>query len=291
VEGANPKQEEIRQLYGGVSVSCRNCKKDFTESNLGSLISKSSAVDIKPKCPTCKKDCTVVSREIGCPSCKRNFWAFTGLNGRKVDCPNCSAEITLPTAEEWAKLKNDGSQFKWNLVSADSGEEANAHGLEDMVTRITSGRCRPDDICAAHSLAPWRKMRDACDEHFELRKLYDPLGVYTHRAGNIVGVTFGILYLVGNVIGGLMTMGGTYLLVAIFGILGVVLTPTIIGLVIVYFIARVCGISLLWAYIGVVLTVLGACLAYLIGMGIGRGATWVFAKATGIEGRRTVNWN
>lgn len=275
----------------GVSVSCGKCKKDFTESNLGSLISKLSAVEIKPKCPTCKKNCTVVSREIGCPSCKRSFWAFTGLNGHKLDCPNCSAEITLPTDEEWTKLKEEASQFNWKVVSADSGEEANAHGLEDIATRIKSGKFRPDDICAAHSLAPWRKMRDACDEHFELRKLYDPLGAYTRRAGNIVGITFCILYLVGHVIVGLMTMGGTYLLAAIFGILAVVLTPTIIGLGIMMVIARACGIPLLGAYIGVLLIGLTAALAYLIGMGIGHGATWVFAKATGVEGRRTVNWN
>jgi hypothetical protein len=59
----------------------------------------------------------------------------------------------------------------------------------------------------------------------------------------------------------------------------------------VYVIARACGIPLLGAYIGVLLIGLTAGLAYLIGMGIGRGVTWVFAKATGVEAKRAVNWD
>lgn len=271
-----------------VSISCRLCKKDITEDQFDRLVSKSSADDIEPKCPICGK--AVVSQEFGCPTCRYNFWAYGNLLGHQVACPNCSIQVTLPTIEEWSKLVKGSGKFKWKVVSSGSGEATTTGGLDDIVSGITSGRFRPDDISASHEFAPWRSLRKMCDEHFKLRKLYDPLGAYTFQVGMIVGCTFFVLFLIGHLIHGLMGMGGTYLLWALFGILGFVLAPTIIGLVIVYFIAGACGVPLHFACLGVFVVSVMASLAGLIGGGIGYGVTWVVAKATGLEGKRTVNW-
>jgi hypothetical protein len=172
----------------------------------------------------------------------------------------------------------------------DSGEEWKAGGIDDIAARMARGAVKAGDLCAPHVLAPWREMRKACDGHFALRKLYDPVGAYSVQVGLIVGGTLAGLFLIAHFIVGVMTMGGTYLLAALFGVLAIALTPTVVGLIVLIVVARACGIPLLGAVLGVGLVLLTAVIMFFIGMGIGYGITWVIATLAGAHKRRAVSW-
>jgi DNA-directed RNA polymerase subunit M/transcription elongation factor TFIIS len=275
-----------------VTVPCSSCKQEYTVSNYDSLITDTSTDDMmemKTTCPICHVEHTIVARDLGCPACRKNYRVYIGLDGHGIDCPHCGALISLPTEAERSDFAA-GKDYEWRVVPTGNEEEITSNGLSDVVARITDGTFGPNDDCAVHESAPWRKLRDVCDEYFDVRKLYDPVGASSERAGNIIGVTLCVLYLVAHVVYGAMVMGSAYIVAAVCGILAVVLTPTIIGLIIVYVVAKAFGIPLLGAYIGVILVALTAALVFWIGCGVGRGVMGMIARATDLEAKRVVMW-
>ncbi len=293
------REDNAGEVEGKITIKCKSCEERigpvgsrFATTELGPLISASSPEDIKPICPHCQAECRVESREFGCPACHASFWAYDGLLGHGITCPHCGSELELPSEEKWKKLAEAAhNQVHWLVRPAESEGEMVEVGEEDLVTLIRNGRVGPDTACVLHEFAPPIPLREACDEHVALRRLYDPVGVWMRRGGEVFGALFCALYVVGHVVGGLMIMGTQYLLVALFGVLAVALTPTVVGLFIVYVIARGMGIPLLGAYVGVLLVVLSAGLVFFLGSFAGKGLAWLAAKVAGVERRRVVGWD
>jgi hypothetical protein len=221
------------RILVGVSVGCNLCKHEFTQLDLQSLLSASSKDGIAPDCPSCGKKLKLRTQQIGCPSCRASLWIAQQLLGRAPACPHCEAQVQLPSAEEWKELEKQATKCEWTVVSSHSGATLSLSGEDAIAEAIVKGQVAGDDACVVHQFAPTAKPREACDRHFGLRRLYDPVGAWVGRAGKTVGTIFVILYLLAHVIGGLASMGTAYVLAAIFGVLAVVLTPTIIGLFIV----------------------------------------------------------
>ena len=270
-----------------VSINCGQCKQDF-DVQAQSLVSTTSADDTKPNCPKCNKPCTSVQpKEIGCPFCRRAFWMDGHLFDSRVECPHCRKELRIPAADNMARA---AEEFKWEIIPAAGGEPRVLTGVNRIAQAICAGQLHPNDTCREHEFAPPRPLREACDEHFALHILYDPKAAYIKRAGEIGGIALLIMYLVAHVVGGIISMGGTYILAAVFGIAAVLLTPTVIGLFIVYIIAKACGIPLLGAYLGVLIIAIIGVIFYFIGVGIGRGVMALLVRPLKLERKRAVNW-
>jgi hypothetical protein len=272
----------------GISLTCSNCKHQFVHTDMQSLVAPKA--EITPTCPKCTKSFTVASREIGCPGCHQSFWIALPIMGNGVNCPHCHAALTLPTEDQWKELEKSATAFRWTILSSATGNALNVDSIESLGAAIEKGDAGKDDQCTVHNFAPKKKFRELCDQHFALRKLYDPVGAWVERVGDITGTSLVVLYVLAHIIGGVSAMGGTYILAAIFGILAIVLTPTIIGLFIVYVIAKACHIPLLGAYFGVLLAALIGVGVFFLGRGIGRLTMRIIAKLTALESKRIVTW-
>ncbi len=77
---------------------------------------------------------------------------------------------------------------------------------------------------------------------------------------------------------------------AAVGFLGVVLTPTGIGLYVVYVIAVSMGIPLLGAYLGVILAVVLGIGVFFLGTSIGSGIGRVVGTVSNINAKRRAVW-
>jgi hypothetical protein len=280
-QNADSKQNEV-------SLTCSNCKHQFVHTDMQSLVAPKA--EIAPTCPKCSKPFTVASREIGCPGCQQSFWVAVTIMGNGVKCPHCQTTLPLPTEDQWKELEKSASGFRWTIVSSATGKTLSFDNLDSIGAAIAKGDAGKDDECTVHKFAPKKKFRELCDKHFALRKLYDPVGAWVERIGDITGTSLVILYILAHIIGGVSAMGGTYILAAIFGILAIVLTPTIIGLFIVYVIAKACNIPLLGAYFGVLLAGLIGVGVFFLGRGVGRLAMRIIAKVTALERKRVVVW-
>ena len=202
--------------------------------------------------------------------------------------------IRLPTEDEWPRLNQAAYAFKWEVVSSTTRTPIIFRGLQHLSRAIVSGELDQTDTCKVHKFAPSTSLREACDQHSVLRKLYNPERVFCRRASLVLGITFAVAYLVAAIITGLTTMGGTFLAYLLFGILGVVLTPTIIGLFVLYVIAVACGMSvglLIGACLGVALGALIAGASFLVGCGVGYVAGLTLAKLLGLQRKRAVCWD
>jgi len=271
-----------------VSLKCSNCKHQFVHTDMQSLVALKA--EIAPTCPKCTKPFAVAAREIGCPDCHQSLWVALPIMGNGVKCPHCQATLPLPTEDQWKELEKSATVFRWTILSSATGNTLGFDNLESIGASIAKGDARKDDECTVHKFAPKKKFRELCDKHFVLRKLYDPVEAWVERIGDITGTSLVILYILAHIIGGVSVMGGTYILAAIFGILAIVLTPTIIGLFIVYVIAKACNIPLLGAYFGVLLAVLIGVGVFFLGRSVGRLAMRIIAKLTALERKRVVVW-
>jgi hypothetical protein len=271
-----------------VSVKCSGCKRKFDQTNLQALVSP--VATLKLMCPKCMKSAAVAVRELGCPRCRQSVWVSPLIMGNAVQCPHCHAALPLPTEAEWKEQEKQAAAFRWTVQASASGTPVTFENLESLTAAITKGEVAQSDACTTHAFAPRKELREVCDPHFALRNLYDPVGAWVARVGGATGATFVVLYLLACLIRGLATMGASFLLYVLLGAAAVLLTPTIIGLFIVYLIARACEAPLLWAYLGVLLGGLVGYGLFLLGNGIGRVTMYIIAKLTGMERKRTVIW-
>jgi len=277
--------QNVDSMHNGVSLTCGNCKHKFIHTNLQSLVAPKP--EITPACPKCTKPFTVASREIGCPSCHKSLWVSLSIMGNRVTCLHCRAELPLPTEDQWKELV---LSVRWTIFSSATGNVLNFDNLESLGAAIAKAEATKDDEYTMHRFTPKKKLRYLCDQHFALRKLYDPVGAWVERVGKITGISFVALYVLATIINGLVAMGGTFLLAVIFGIFAIVLTPTGIGLFIVYVIARACNIPLLWSYFGVLLGCIIGVGVFFLGRGIGVLTMHIIAKLTALENKRVVTW-
>lgn len=281
-------EQKVDCSQTSVTVKCSNCKHKFSPSNLQLLVAPTA--DLTALCPKCNKSAAVATREIGCPTCNRSVWISPLIMGNGVQCPHCQSALPLPTEDQWKELEKKAAAFQWTVLSLASGQTLAFDSLGSLTAAITNGEVVAGDACTAHAFAPREKLRTVCDRHFALRKLYDPVGAWVEHVGDITGATLVILFILASIIRGLWTMGGTFLLSAIFGIAAVFLTPTVLGLFVVYLIARACHVPLLWPYFGVLLAVLICAILFFLGKGLGRLTMFIIAKLTSLNAKRVVLW-
>ena len=274
-----------------VTVPCGPCKKDYTLPASTCVLTVQPTDRTKPACPTCKKASPLPFNPLGCPSCWGKLWVLSSLMGRTIACPHCRSRLELPSSKRHEELVGTSGLFHWSVRRAVGGDVLRFDGLESLVAAMKAGKVGPVDTCVQHEFGVPGTLRETCKRHPALRKLYDPVGVYCSSAAIGTGVAFAAIYLVAWFVGGLIQWGGAFLLFALFGVLGAALTPTFIGLLIVYIIARACGIPLLGAYLGVLLVALTTVVAFGIGAGLAYGVTRVIAGLTGLHRRRVVAWD
>jgi hypothetical protein len=162
--------------------------------------------------------------------------------------------------------------------------------LQQVGRAMKDGKLRGTDLCMQHEFAPPRELADICREHFSLRRLCDPVGAYASLAASAGGILLAVLYVIGWFVG-LAGAGQKFLLMGVFGILGVALTPTVIGLFVVYLIAGACGVPLLWAYLGTLAAALVGVVIFFVGRAIGYGVGVVAGKLIRLQERRLVRWD
>lgn len=281
----NQSSNSINTIY------CKKCDKDFPVESIDSFVSLESKDEMSWKCSGCKKEYKD-KLELGCPSCLKNFWILSGLLGNDIECPHCKTRLVLPTRNNWEdENKQLEEGFKLTVSPSSGGPELHYIGRDKITDAITNNKVKGIDICYSFKFSPIRTLKEVCDEHFSLRKLYDPVGAYSSQVGVIIGFIFLAIYLIGWLIGGIIKLGSPFLLYALFGILAVVLTPTVIGLFIVYLIASSVGVPLLGAYLGVLFVVISAAAAFGIGYGLGYGIMRLISKIIKLENKRVVDWS
>ena len=283
---------EIKQTnFSTNTLYCSKCEKDYPIESLGSFISKEPKNVKSWQCSTCNKD-NKINEELGCPHCLKNFWILSGIFGNTIECPHCKTKLELPDRTTWdEKYRQSKHKFMLTVVPSSSESEIHYNDRNKIAEDMSNNKIRGTDKCYTYKFAPVRKFLKICSKNFSLRKLYDPVGAYSNRVGKILGYIFVVIYLTGVIIGGILKMGSPFLLYALFGILGVALTITVIGLFIVYLIVRAVGISLLGAYLGVLLVAIASFISFGIGYGLGYGITWLLLKISKLEKKRAVNWS
>lgn len=200
-----------------------------------------------------------------------------------MPCPHCTSLLKIPgtTGLERLQLKTD--QFEWVVRRRRSDTDIQLSGLQELSEAINTGRVAGKDLCMVHRLAPPEVLKEACDRHYDIRRLYDPIGAYSARAFGVSVFTLGVLYALSSIVWAIVQGWGLFLL---FGLLGIILTPTIVGLIIVYFIAAFCGVPLLPAYFGVllglILLALVSVIVGLLGGGIVYVLVWLMLKVLGV---------
>jgi len=272
-----------------VAMYCKKCKKDFDVSVSQCVLAVEPKADEHPKCPACQTPGVSFFPGFGCSHCWKPFFAPWSVLGKTVRCPHCGARLDLPAEDKFKELVTQGNQHKWSVKRATDGAIIRFRGMEDLVAAMNSGKVLPGDSCMEHALAVPRDLKRSCDERLELRKLYDPVAAYTRKGGIVTGVVLAVAYIVSVPIYGVMQNGGAFLLWLAFGLAGVVLTPTVIGLFIVYFVATACGVSLVGAYLGVLLGMLICFGVFLVGVGLGCGAVRVLGATLGLR-KRAMQW-
>jgi uncharacterized protein YbaR (Trm112 family) len=268
------------------TIYCKKCDKYFPIERLESFISVESKDEISWKCSTCKEE-HKDKLELGCTFCRKNFWILSGLLGNNIECPHCKTKLQLPSSTNWDEENNKLKEGFKLTVFPSSGDSAIYYSnLNDLADDITNNKVKGSDLCNTFEYSPIRSLKEVCNRHFSLRKLYDPIGAYSPKVGKIVGSIFLVIYLTVWLIGGIMKLGTPFLLYALFGILAVGLTPTVIGVFIVYFIARSVGVHLIYPYLGVLLVGFTSAASFGIGYGLGYGVMRLLSKIIRLKNTR-----
>lgn len=300
--------EETQQV--NISYCCKACKKAFQVRDPGELMGLSAEAASRLQCPACHEKQDILPKEIGCPACRGSFWASISLFGSRVVCPLCGAPCDVPTDKQWAELEKKSAKFQWTVLCSETGTAATVATLEDLVDGIVKGRFKPEDACLRHEYAPPVALRKACDEHFALRRLYDPVGAWRDRVGVCAGVGLIVLavlcvplapLLAGDrkaalealaITGALLGVGAVGIVLHIlsalsktFGCIGwVVLVVVALGVQIGLGLPPVAAVFVL--FIGG-LVIVGL---YWLGAAIGRGLTWTALTLSGCGKRRVIDW-
>jgi len=198
----------------------------------------------------------------------------------------------LPTRTNWDEEEKQLKEgLKLTVISSANGSDIQLKNHDEIKEAILNKTIDGSNLCYSYKFSSISSLREVCNDHFSLRKLYDPVGAYSPKVSKFFGIVFIVLHLIAWLTGGIIKLGSPFLLYALFGILAVVLTPTVIGLFIVYLIARSVGVPLLGSYLGVLLFCITTAISFGIGYGLGHVIMWFVAKIIKLDDKKVVDWD
>lgn len=274
-----------------LSIKCTQCRAQIPVVATDVLVAAGPGATIEINCLKCSKMTAAVAQAWACPNCHETFRAGDLLGARSLVCPLCRADVTLPDEKRRTVLQTQASSYRWIVRGgAPDSPAARFSGLDELTTAMTTGRVLQNDACQVHDMAPAEKLRDVADRYPKLRALYDPAGAARKTAGDVAGGILVIAYLIADIVAGAILFGDEFWLILLFGTLMVLFAPTIIGAIVIYFIAAGMGIPAIAAGLGVLGIMVAAALVFLVGKGLGTVLASLWATATGLHAKRRLNW-
>lgn len=151
---------------------CPTCKKTFC----GKCIAKhpcaghaqASGTDATPQ---------VEQFIIGCALCHEAMSLDVDKVEGKHQCPKCGHEFDTASKEVIEKNRQEAPAHNW-VVAKGNGQDIPLQGLDTIAKAMTDGCVTPSDLVVTAPLLPSVSVRLLAGAQKELRRLYDPIGVF-----------------------------------------------------------------------------------------------------------------
>ena len=127
---------------------------------------------------------TDLARRLSCPLCSKPFWAFDSDLGKNLQCAHCHQDISLPDAANLRQIENDASKGNWTVLDKNLTVKARFGSVREIADAIIAKQILAADMCKVHQFAIPKHLRQVCDSHLEIRKLYDPVGAHVEHVAS-----------------------------------------------------------------------------------------------------------
>lgn len=178
---------------------------------------------------------------IGCPSCHKTISVPADKFGGPFTCIHCHAMTTLPSKKDIDEEQKKQPKHSWLVIKKDDAT-LSLEGLSAIAKAITSGILLPSDQVVTGPFQPPVSARSLAAAEEDLRKLYDPVGVFSDSCSwALVGlVPAACISLVSTFIEGasprygitwLFAIAFIYVASAIITIVNIILVIPIVGII------------------------------------------------------------
>ena len=286
-----------KQYLTSLSLSCKKCKEEILLVSIEGLYGQNVDDIIQPVCPKCSQVNILNTIQLFCPNCKQNYVTAMLLGSKNIPCITCEDTIYVPTKEELEEDKKNAKLYKWYITPKEGDKEIQYDGLESLKQAIAEGSIDGNSLCRINSRAQTISLKKACDSHWKLKKLYDPLGVYCEKAGWFNCISAFIIIILSAVICAVTStikppIPWSHTIV---GLLTFLLAPTLIGAIITLVIAAIVfNINPIAACIGGMvglLYLMGVMIISFLWGIIAMAIVYLIGKLTGTDKNKIVDWD